>query len=55
MRIKLVEEIHDSVSLQRCAADNHVFLALRSVRRVRATQLLPLHPRESQLLQLFVK
>lgn len=52
MGIELIQEVHDGVRLQRRAANYHVLLALRSVRRVRAAQLLPLHPRESQLFKL---
>lgn len=55
VRVELVEEVHDGVGVQRGGAHHHVLLALRAVRRVRAAQLLPLHPREGELLQLQIK
>lgn len=52
MRVEFVEEVHDRVCLERSAADHYVLLALGSVRRVRAAELLPFHPRVRQLLEL---
>ncbi len=52
MSVELVEEIHDGVSVERRGADDDVLLVLRAVRAVRPALLLPLHPRERQLLEL---
>ena len=52
MGVELVEEVHDTVSLQ-CRGDyDHVLLILSPVTAVRSTHLLPLHPRVRQLLEL---
>ena len=53
MRVEFVKEIHDGVGLEGRAADHDVFFALRSMRRVRAAELLPFHPRERELLELW--
>ena len=52
MSVEFVEEIHDGVSVERGGADDDVLLVLRAVTGVRAALLLPLHPRERQLLEL---
>lgn len=55
MRVELVQKVHNGVRVQRGRADDHVFLALGAMRRVRAAQLLAFHPREGQLLELEVR
>ena len=55
MGVELVEEVHDGVGVQRGGADDHVFLVGRPVGGVGAAQLLPLHPRVRQLLELKTK
>ena len=50
--VELVEEVHDSICPKRGAANDNVSLALRPVHAVGAAQLLTLHPRVRQLLEL---
>ena len=52
MRVELVQEVEDDVSVEGGSDDNDVFLVLRSVTAVRASLLLSLHPGVGQLLEL---
>lgn len=52
MCVELVEEVHEQVNLQAADAKNHVLLCLCPVPAVVTARLLPLHPEESQLLEL---
>lgn len=52
VRVELIEEVHDGVRVQGGAANDHMLLALRPVRRIGAAQLLPLHPCKCQLFKL---
>lgn len=53
MRVEFVKKIHDGVCLKGRTADHDVFFALSSMRRVGSAELLPFHPRERELLELW--
>ena len=52
MSIKLIEEVHNGVSVKGCATHNNMVLIRSSMGRVISSQFLPFHPGESKLLKL---
>lgn len=55
MSVEFIQKVHYCIGVKRRRANDHMLLALSTVRGVASTQLLTFHPRECQLLKLFVK
>ena len=53
MSVELIQEVHDSVSVQHCSGHYNMFLILSPMTAVGATLLLTLHPSVSNLFQLW--
>ena len=53
MRVELIEEVEDDVSIDRRCYDDHVLLVLGPMAAVCASLLLSLYPRVRQLLELW--